>query len=140
MSEPATAQVSQRTVTSPKGAVQLTVTVVGHGIDSAVFAIEVIPRTAFDLNPIYRFSHVCSPSELVEFPDQMPGDNCYFRTDSITMVFDSALLAEKTLQNIEHDVDSLVKEYNVLNELSDASAGGVINNNIIVDPIDTTTE
>ena len=140
MPEAATVQISQRTVTTDKGAVKLTITIVGNGITSCLFAIEVLPRTNLELNPIYRFSHVCSTSELVEFPDQEPGDNCYFRTDSITMIFDTALLAEKTLQCIEKDVDRLVKEYNVLNELSDASAGGVINDNIIVDPIDTTTE
>lgn len=95
----------------------MTITAVGTNIASAVFAIEVLPRSSDSLDPIYRFSHVCSVAELVEFPDYEPGDACYFRTDSIEMVFDIASLAERTYNAICADVLGLVREYNQLNDL-----------------------
>ena len=135
----ATIQLSQSTVSTTKGTTKITITTVGNNIDSAVFAIEVLPRTAYDLNPIYRFSHVCSPAELVEFPDEEPGDNCYFRTDSITMIFDTAIMAENVLRNVEADVNRLVQEYNQLNALTEAGTGGVVSDSLLYEPIRTYT-
>lgn len=113
----ASIQLSQTTVTTNKGAVKMTITAVGTNIASAVFAIEVLPRSSDSLDPIYRFSHVCSVAELVEFPDYEPEDECYFRTDCIEMVFDIATLADKTFHAIQADVEGLVREYNQLNDL-----------------------
>ena len=77
-------------------------------VASAVFAIEVLPRSTDSLDPIYRFSHVCSPSELVEFPDYEPEDECYDEVQNIVKVLNYV---------IEADVDdeipptSLVREF-----------------------------
>ena len=122
----ATIEISQETVKTDKGAVKLTITAVGTNITSAVFAIEIIPRSSDSLDPIYRFSHVCSPSELVEFPDYEPEDECYFRTDCIEMIFDTAVLADLTLHSIEKDINALVKEYNQLFALQDDTAGVIL--------------
>ena len=92
----ATIEISQETVKTDKGAVKLTITAAGTNITSAVFAIEVLPRSSDSLDPLYRFSHVCSPSELVEFPDYEPEDECYFRTDCIEMIFDTVDIAIRT--------------------------------------------
>lgn len=131
----ATVEITKETVKTDKGAVKLTITTVGTNITSAVFAIEVIPRSSDSLDPLYRFSHVCSPSELVEFPDYEPEDECYFRTDCIEMVFDTAVLAELTYQSIEKDVNALVREYNQLFALQDA--GGVVSDSLLYTEIDS---
>lgn len=135
----ASIQLSQTTVTTNKGAVKMTITAVGTNITSAVFAIEVLPRSSDSLDPIYRFSHVCSVSELVEFPDYEPEDECYFRTDSIEMVFDIASLAERTYNAIRADVIGLVQEYNDLNALEGDPASPVIET-LLYEPIDTVTQ
>ena len=132
----ATIEVSQQTVKTNKGAVKLTITAVGTNITSAVFAIEVIPRSSDTLDPLYRFSHVCSPSELVEFPDYEPEDECYFRTNCIEMIFDTGVLAAQTYHSIEKDVNALVKEYNQLFALQD-DAGGVVSDSLLYTEINT---
>lgn len=132
----ATIEISQETVKTDKGAVKLTITATGTNITSAVFAIEVLPRSTDTLDPIYRFSHVCSPSELVEFPDYEPEDECYFRTDCIEMIFDTAVLADLTLHSIEKDVNALVKEYNQLFALTDDD-GGVVSDSLLYTEIRT---
>lgn len=86
------------------------------GISEAVFAIEVLPRSADKCAPLYRFSHVCSPSEMVEFPDTVPGDNCYFRISEMTMLFDTSTIAEKTLNCLKKDIKHLVNEMNALED------------------------
>ena len=133
----ATIEISQETVKTDKGAVKLTITAVGTNVTSAVFAIEIIPRSSDSLDPIYRFSHVCSPSELVEFPDYEPTyDTCYFSTDCIEMIFDTAVLADLTYHSIEKDVNTLVREYNQLFALQDDS-GGVVSDSLLYTEIDT---
>lgn len=131
--------ISKDMTTTNKGAVKLTITATGENITSAIFAIEVLPRSSDELDPIYRFSHVCSPVELVEFPDYEPEDECYFRTDCIEMIFDTATLADKTLHSIESDVNSLAVEYNQLNALGDDS-GGVVSDSLLYDTIAVHTE
>lgn len=135
----ASIQLSKSAITTNKGAVKLTIITVGDNIPSAVFAIEVLPRSSDSLDPIYRFSHVCSPSELVEFPDYEPEDECYFRTDCIEMIFDTATLADKTLHSIEADVNALVVEYNQLNALED-TGGGVVSDSLLYDTIAVHTQ
>lgn len=134
----ATIELTKEVVKTTKGAVKLTIAAAGNNIEPAVFAIEVLPRSNDSLDPIYRFSHVCSPAELVEFPDYEPEDECYFRTDTITMVFDTATLAEMTWESIQKDVNALVKEYNQLFALE--NAGGVISDSLLYTEINTHTE
>lgn len=134
----ATINISQETTTSSKGAVKIKIKAVGDNITSAVFAIEVFPRSADSLAPLYRFSHVCSPSELVEFPDYEPDGACYFRTDEIEMIFDTAKMADLVYHSIEKDVNSLVVEWNQLNALMDDS-GGVVSDSLLYTEIDTHT-
>lgn len=98
------------------GTVKLQLTVSASGISPKVFAIEVFPKSADDAAPVLRFSHVCSPAELIEFPEDEPLDNCYFRTDDITMIFDTAVIAESVLSHVKHDIRHLAAEYNALDD------------------------
>lgn len=104
------------TTMTEKGSVKLTLHTEATGISEKVFAIEVLPRGMDRLNPIFRFSHVCSPAELQEFPDEAPGDNCYFRVNDITMIFDTPINASLLLQHVKEDIKKLVDECRRLDE------------------------
>lgn len=99
------------------GAVKLSLKAVGEGMPSEVFAIEVLPKSRDPENVNYRFSHVCSVSELVEFPAEETAEECYFRTDEIEMVFDVITLALKVRDSILADVNNLVLLYNQLSDV-----------------------
>lgn len=103
-------------LTTDRGTVKLILQTRAEDISSNVFAIEVIPKSADVATPIYRFSHICSPAELVEFPEDLPADNCYFRACDIEMIFDNKRLAHATLQTIIGDIKALVTEYKGLGE------------------------
>ena len=100
-----------------KGTVKLELSCVAVGISPKVFAIEVYPKSADARAPQVRFSHVCSPMELNEFPEDEPGENCYFRVDNISMILDDDRMIEHIMSNMRSDISKLVKEYN---ELEDA--------------------
>ena len=100
-----------------KGTTQLQIVATGDGITSNVFAIEQLPTSADPPEPIYRFSHVCSVAELVEFPDDPSPESSYFRTNDITMIFDTARYAQQVMECIQMDVDKLLQEYNIVQEL-----------------------
>ena len=82
----------------------------GYQVSSAVFAIEVLPRSADFAAPNYRFSHVCSPAELSEFPEGDPGDGCYFRTDTVEFMFDTQDMVDHVVANMYADISKLVRE------------------------------
>ena len=93
-----------------KGTVKLSLKVEATGMPSEVFAIEVLPKSADKYAPTARFSHICSPAELVEFPAVEAGENCYYRINEMEMIFDSSTNAELVLANIKADLTKLVKE------------------------------
>lgn len=101
-----------------KGTVSLKFTAVADGISSKVFAIEVLPKSADSCAPNYRFSHVCSPAELAEFPEDEPVDNCYFRVNEVEFIFDTPKMVEHVVGNMKADVGNLVAEYNELESAS----------------------
>ena len=94
------------------GAVSLTLTAVAFEMSSKIFAIEVMPTSADAQAPYYRFSHVCSPAELIEFPEDEPMDNCYFRTDSIELIFDTYDMVNPVIDNVEADIKKLIVAFN----------------------------
>lgn len=96
------------------GTVSLLLNAVGYNIDSKVFAIEVLPRSADAVAPYYRFSHVCSPQELIEFPADEPRDNCYFRVAEIELIFDTKDMVEHVMSNMKMDIRKLVRDFNEL--------------------------
>ena len=96
------------------GTVSLLLRAVGFNVSSKVFAIEVLPRSADAVAPYYRFSHVCSPHELIEFPEDEPGDSCYFRVSEIELIFDTKDMVEHVMSNMRMDVKKLVRDFNEL--------------------------
>lgn len=109
-----------------RGTCALRFDAVAFGCSSKVFAIEVLPKTADPKNPHVRFSHVCSPAELSEFPEDEPaGGSCYFRVDSVEFLFDNSDLVDHVSLNMHNDVRRLSEELNELDEQSDSAAGVV---------------
>jgi len=103
--------------TTVKGTVSLKYTAEAFGCSPKVFAVEALPKSADQKAPQYRFSHVCSPSELVEFPEDEPLDSPYFRTDSIEMLFDTTRMALSVDAVMRQDIRRLAEQ---LRELDDA--------------------
>lgn len=93
-----------------KGTVKLSLKVATTGMPSEVFAVEVLPKSADKYAPTTRFSHICSPAELVEFPALEPGENCYYRINEMEMIFDSSTNADLVLANVKKDLSKLVAE------------------------------
>lgn len=109
-----------------RGTTSVTFRAVGDEMTSKVFAIEVLPGSADKSCPHYRFSHVCHPSELLEFPETELEDYSYFRTDEIEMIFDTPTPVEAVTARIASDMRYLVHEYNDLSDLDDEQASIVI--------------
>lgn len=105
------------------GTTSLALAVTGEGISSKVFAIEVLPKSADDKAPWYRFSHVCSPAELVEFPEDAPADCCYFRVSEAEFIFDTERPVQKVLDCMRLDLTKLVRAFNELDNNEAASEG-----------------
>ena len=99
-----------------KGTTKLSITTTATDMPAAVFAIEVMPTSRDATCPAYRFSHICSMQELVEFPDEQDPDMCYFRTNDIEMLFDRAEDALRVLEAIKYDINKLVLQYNAVND------------------------
>ena len=105
------------------GTVSLKLQTIAHGMSSKVFAIEVYPSSADVAAPHYRFSHVCSPSELVEFPEDDPRDNCYFRVDTVEFIFDTDKMIEHVMRNVRQDLSKLSREFNALENDAEVVTG-----------------
>ena len=131
--------------TTNKGTTKLQLVATGDGITSKVFAIEQLPTSADPPEPIYRFSHVCSVAELTEFPEEPTElsteekvalqqalanqpellqkisvntavESSYFRTNDITMIFDTMKYAQQVMECIQSDIDGLLQEYNLIQD------------------------
>ena len=103
-----------------QGTVKLELVSEGVNMSGKVFVIEVLPSSADPENPECQFSHVCSPMELYEIPEDEPGDGIYFRTDRISMVFDVVKIAEQALDTIRCKVEHLVMELNALEAVGES--------------------
>lgn len=108
---------------SEQGPVALELTVTAFGMSPKVFAIEALPKSADPMNSNVRFSHVCSPMELTEFPEDEPGDNCYYRVDRAEFIFDDDSLIDHVLENMRHDIGKLVNALNGLETAPDVVTG-----------------
>ena len=101
-----------------QGACKLHIVVTSeNNMPDGVFAIEVLPKSRDPKSVNYRFSHVCSTAELVEFPPEEDPDMCYFRTNDIELVFDTITIAKLTEANIIKDINSLVLTWNQIHDI-----------------------
>ena len=102
------------------GTVKLEITAEGVNVTSRIFAIQALPASADPQNANYRFSHVCSPMELYEFPEAEDQAEIYFRTDQISMIFDTQEQASHVLETIRRKVAHLVYALNSLEAVSES--------------------
>jgi len=100
----------------PSGVIKLTFDTSSEDMPAAVFAIEVLPTSRDPLDVKYRFSHICSMQELIEWPSEEDPELSYFRTNSIEMIFDIVEMAIETQRLIKADINKLVLQYNQLND------------------------
>ena len=117
----------------PHDAVKLTAKTTGIDMPNEVFAIEVLPKSRDPRNVNYRFSHVCSLSELVEFPPEEDPEMCYFRTDDIEMLFDNINIALRTRDGLISDIHKLVDLYNAMQGLEPEPGPGPDDPDLIPD-------
>lgn len=97
------------------GKAKLDIRAEGVNMTGKIFAIQVLPASADPENPEYMFSHVCTPMELYEFPENpQDSDLIYFRTDDIELLFDTVAMAERTLRVIMSRVEHLIFDMNAL--------------------------
>ena len=106
-----------------KGSIYVKVKTTSKSLPQKVFAIEVLPASKDKATKKYRLSHVCSPAELEEFPEDFDEESCYFRTDEIEMIFDTAKIAKLVIDQLRADVARLDTE---CTELYEIITGGTI--------------
>lgn len=123
---PATLNIKTVTKRTKHGTISLKFTAEGEGISSKIFAIEVLPKSADKVAPYYRFSHICSATELIEFPEDEPRDCCYFRVGEIEMLFDTDLYVDKVIANMVADAAKLTREFNDLYEAEEFSDSFIV--------------
>lgn len=110
-----TIKVEVATTTADNVYVHMTTT--SESLNPKVFAIEVLPKSKDPTVPKYRLSHICSVAEMEELPEEETDTECYFRTDDIGMIFDSAIIASKAIKMIKWDIKKLGEEYAKMYEL-----------------------
>lgn len=80
------------------------------GIDDALFAYQVVPPAGGGTEYGAKFSHVCSPADVEEYPKDAPGsgDN-FYRLAEIDIIFRNLKLLEDAWEKIQNDFTELVR-------------------------------
>lgn len=97
--------------TTTAGNVYVHITTTSESLSPKVFAIEVLPKSKDSTAPKYRLSHICSVAEMEDLPEEEVPGRCYFRTDDIGMIFDTAVIAAEAIKMIKEDIRALGNEY-----------------------------
>ncbi len=92
-----------------------------EGMTPAVFAIQKDSKQGTQTEATSRFSHICSLSQLEEYPENDPGSGWYYRVSDITLIFDSETLCSTTRNLIISDVKYLVQAARAAYDSSDSS-------------------
>lgn len=80
------------------------------GMPTAVFAYLAGPPQPGQTEGLATFDHVCSPTDLAEYPEGTPADGAvppWFRVASVDLVFRSRSLAEEALTALVEQVGAL---------------------------------
>jgi hypothetical protein len=73
-------------------------------------------RIATDAGYIDKFSHVATPSDLVEYP-AVPGSEGTFRQSQVTLVFRDLALLAQSLKDMKKDFYLLAESLNQMDNL-----------------------
>lgn len=103
--------------TTIAGSIYVHMTTTSESLSPKVFAIETLPKSKDPTVPKYRLSHICSVAEMEELPEEETPGHCYFRTDDIGMIFDTAIIAAEAIKIIKSDIKALGYEYAKMYEL-----------------------
>jgi len=80
-----------------------------EGMSPAVFAMQVDSKQGTQTEATSRFSHICSLSQLEEYPVNDPNGGWYYRVSDITLIFDSEALCTTTRNLVMSDLKYLVQ-------------------------------
>lgn len=88
------------------------------GVDNALFAYQVMPTVGGGTEYGARFSHVCSPADIEEFPKDAadPGKD-FFRLTEVDLIFRNLKLLEDAWDKLQNDFTELVRTLNNMENL-----------------------
>ena len=97
-----------------------------QGMPNELFAFRLEPvNPAAGVPPRGIFSHVCSPTDLEEFPVGAPYPNAsppWFRLDTVDLVFRSRATADETMQGLLAEITALKGALDALDDLQGQAA------------------
>lgn len=89
------------------------------GVDDALFAYQVVPAVGGGTEYGARFSHICSPADIEEFPrDAAESGKDFFRLTEIDIIFRNLKLLEDAWEKIQSDFTELVRTLENMNNLT----------------------
>jgi hypothetical protein len=89
------------------------------GVDDALFAYQVVPTVGGGTEYSARFSHICSPADIEEFPKgAAESGKDFFRLTEIDIIFRNLKLLEDAWEKIQNDFTELVRTLENMNNLS----------------------
>lgn len=94
------------------------------GVSPKIFAYRLLPLQPGESSQVGFFDHVCSPSDLEDYPEDSPRDGeapPWFRLDYVDLLVRSSAEAENLVQTIEEDVATLRLSLLRLETLGDAT-------------------
>jgi len=88
-----------------------------------VFAYQMLPIGPADAERAAMFDHVCSPSDLEEYPEDEPLPNvrpAWFRLNYVDVLLRSRTEVDRFIHDVTADVNSLKEVLDVADDLSPA--------------------
>lgn len=80
------------------------------GVDDALFAYQVIPAVGGGTEYAAKFTNVCSPVDIEEYPrDVAESGKDFFRLTEVDIVFRNLKLLNDAWEKIQHDFTELVR-------------------------------
>lgn len=130
-SEDATLSVSltwtiSRWIENVTDAVRVRIDATAVGTSAKIFAYRKQPLNVNTGERVGAFSHVCSPVDLAEYPEDAPAEDSvppWYRLDFVDLLVRSEVEADDLVRCVQEDVDSLIYTLKLANEIPPARSG-----------------
>lgn len=96
------------------------------GISPKIFAYRMLPLNPETLERVGTFSHVCSPVDLEEYPEDAAVEGSvppWYRLSYVDILVRSQAEADDFIATVLEDVDSLIATLNTMDTLPPSSRG-----------------
>lgn len=106
--------------------VRVRIDVVTVGVSAKLFAYRKQPFNVNTGERVGTFSHVCSPVDLEEFPEDAPNEGAvppWYRLDFVDIFVRSEAEADDFVKSVNEDLESLVYTLKIMNETPPARSG-----------------